>query len=84
MVVFIADNCLLPVGLFYKHLLRYDRKWVLSCNLHVTSGLCEVHYHTNTVNFNYNLYIWYQYALADYFIAVSLSNIGVNIPDDGS
>jgi len=38
----------------------------------------------NTVNFNYNLYIWYAQALYDYLNTVSFRNIGVKLPDDGS
>jgi len=37
----------LPAGFsFYKHLLHYDRHWILSSNLHVMSCLCEVAYST--------------------------------------
>lgn len=37
----------MPIGFwFYKHLLRYDRNWILYCNLYVTFCLCEVHYQT--------------------------------------
>jgi hypothetical protein len=31
-----------------------------------------------TINFNYNLYILYVYALYDYFIAISFSNTGIS------
>jgi len=37
----------LSVGFwFYKHQLRYDRNWILSCNLYVMFCLCEVRYQT--------------------------------------
>ena len=47
MVIFIVYSDLLAVGfLVYKHLLRYDRNWILSCKLFATYGMKSMNVRT--------------------------------------